>query len=84
MISLRERNKIKDPFLVVCPTTVISHWMNKILEHAPGLKPTAYHGGERDLRSALKQARVLVTSYGILRNDIAPLSRVPIPARRVR
>ncbi len=30
MISLRERNRIKDPFLIVCPTTVISHWMNKI------------------------------------------------------
>ena len=77
IISLRERNQIKDPFLIVCPTTVISHWMNKIHEHAPSLKPFAYHGGERDLKAALKRARVLVTSYGIMRNDIAQLRGVP-------
>lgn len=65
--------------LVVCPTTVISHWMNKIGEHAPSLKPTPYHGGERDLRSALKRARVLITSYGVLRNDIVPLSGIRLP-----
>jgi SNF2 family DNA or RNA helicase len=76
MISLRERNKSKEPFLVVCPTTVISHWMNKIHEHAPALKPAAYHGGERDLKCALRRAKVLVTSYGILRNDIASFSGV--------
>jgi SNF2 family DNA or RNA helicase len=79
MISLRERNRIKDPFLVVGPTSVISHWLNKIRVHAPGLKPLGYHGSERDLRSALKKARVLVTSYGILRNDIAPLSGIRFP-----
>ncbi len=76
MVSLRERNRIRDPFLVVCPTTLISHWLNKIREHAPGLKPAAYHGGERDLKAALKKARALVTSYGVMRNDIARLNEV--------
>jgi superfamily II DNA or RNA helicase len=76
MISLRERDKSKVPFLVVCPTTVISHWMNKIREHAPGLKPVAYYGGVRDLKSSFRKAKVLVTSYGVLRNDIALLGEV--------
>ncbi len=77
MVWLRERQKVKGPFLVVCPTTVISHWMNKIREHAPRLKPAVYHGGQRDLDAALRQARVLLTSYGILRNDIFELNRIP-------
>lgn len=75
MLWLKERQRAKDPFLVVCPTTVISHWLNKVREHAPGLKATVYHGGQRDLDASLKQARVLVTSYGILRNDIERLSQ---------
>jgi superfamily II DNA or RNA helicase len=77
MVSLRERDGIKEPFLIVCPTTVISHWMNRIHEHAPTLKPVVYHGGERDLEAALKRARVLVTSYGIMRQDVAQLRSVP-------
>ena len=76
MVALRQRNKTRDPFLVVCPTTVISHWLDKVRAHAPVLKPAAYHGGERDLQAALKHAKVLVTSYGVMRNDIALLSGV--------
>ncbi len=77
MVWLKERRKSKNRFLVVCPTTVISHWINKIREHAPGLKATVYHGGQRDLDGALRQASVLVTSYGILRNDSVQLSKIP-------
>jgi superfamily II DNA or RNA helicase len=76
MVWLKEQVKIKDRFLVVCPTTVISHWHNKIQEHAPKLKPVVYHGGQRDLESAMKQARILLTSYGVLRNDITRLSKM--------
>jgi superfamily II DNA or RNA helicase len=78
MVWLRERQEVKDPFLVICPMTVISHWLNKIGEHAPELKPAAYHGGQRHLDAVLKNANVLLTSYGILRNDVALLSRVPL------
>ncbi len=77
MVWLRERQKAKEPFLVVCPTTVISHWLNKIREHAPKLKPAVYHGGERSLDGLSKRAVVLLTSYGILRNDILELGRIP-------
>ncbi|NWG14013.1 MAG: DEAD/DEAH box helicase [Acidobacteria bacterium] len=77
MVWLRERQRVKGPFLVVCPTTVISHWMNKIREHAPKLKPAVYHGLERDLDEALEHSKLLLTSYGILRNDVVQLRQVP-------
>ena len=38
MASLREQKKVKAPFLVVSPTTVLSHWERKLSQHAPGLK----------------------------------------------
>ncbi len=73
MLYLRKHRKIKKPFLVVCPTTVLSHWSEKIRDHAPGLKAVIYHGGLRDIDSAFKTGDVLLTSYGILRRDIRAL-----------
>ncbi|MGD9259016.1 MAG: DEAD/DEAH box helicase [Desulfobacterales bacterium] len=64
------------PFIVVCPTTVISHWQKKIAEHAPALKAGVYHGGERNLDSLLKECNTVLTSYGILLRDIKQIERV--------
>ncbi|MBN2241573.1 MAG: DEAD/DEAH box helicase, partial [Acidobacteria bacterium] len=77
MAWIKENQAVKEPFLVVCPTTVVSHWSNKIREHAPRLKTTVYHGGDRELRKTFKKGEVLLTSYGILRNDIAALRKIP-------
>jgi superfamily II DNA or RNA helicase len=77
MAWLKEKQKIKEPFLVVCPTTVISHWRNKIRDHAPGLTTIPYHGGNRNIEGSLKPGNVLLTSYGILRNDILRLKEIP-------
>ena len=75
MVWLAEHQKDKAPLLVICPTTVISHWRNKIREHAPGLKAVVHHGPRRNLKEALDGADVLVTSYGVLRNDILELEK---------
>jgi superfamily II DNA or RNA helicase len=75
MLYLRRHRKIKKPFLVVCPTTVLSHWNDKIREHAPGLKAVLYYGGLRDINQTLETGDVLLTSYGILRRDIKILKK---------
>ncbi|MBL7203703.1 MAG: DEAD/DEAH box helicase [Desulfobacteraceae bacterium] len=77
MVGMREHEKIDSPFLVVCPTTVLSHWNNKMGEHAPGLKPVVYHGGQRDFEDAVGKSNLLLTSYGILRRDIDKLKNIP-------
>jgi len=71
------------PMLVVCPTSVISHWRDKIRDHAPGLRGVVHHGPGRDLSAALggEQAAgegcVVLTSYGVLRRDATALAEVP-------
>ena len=70
MLCLMDQKKITQPFLVVCPTTVISHWHRKIHEHAPGLKPAIYHGDQRDFKTSLDEGNVVLTSYGVLRRDV--------------
>jgi superfamily II DNA or RNA helicase len=73
---LMEKKKAKGPFLVVSPTTVLSHWERKLSQHAPGIKAAVYHGGSRDMDEALKKARILLTTYGVLRRDIDKLRTV--------
>ena len=75
MLYLRKHRRIKKPFLVVCPTTVLSHWYEKLRDHAPGLKAVIYHGSLRNIDSALDSGDVLLTSYGILRRDIRALRK---------
>ena len=78
MLALREHEGVEEPFLVVCPTTVLSHWEEKIRDHAPGLKTAVFHGGQRNLEDSLQEGNVLLTSYGILRNDIGQFEHVPL------
>ncbi len=61
---------------VVAPSTVLSHWERKLSQHVPGLKAAVYHGGARDMDEALKKAKILLTTYGVLRRDIERLRAV--------
>jgi superfamily II DNA or RNA helicase len=77
MVTLLERGEAAEPFLVACPTSVLSHWRNQIHRHAPGLRPVIHHGQQRRLPDRLAAGDVLLTSYGVLRRDAEPLSAIP-------
>jgi SNF2 family DNA or RNA helicase len=79
MLGISTRKQYKTPFLVICPTTVLSHWERKIEDHAPELTVSLYHGSNRDLSAALKDSRVILTSYGVLRKDMSKLSSLHFP-----
>ena len=76
MVWLSQVKKETLPFIVVCPTTVISHWLRKICEHAPTLLPVVYHGTDRQLEKIETPGTVLITSYGILLRDINHLTNL--------
>ncbi len=61
--------------LVVCPTTVLYHWLDKRDMFFNDLAMSLYYGTGRDLETSLKQ-RVVLTSYGVLRRDIEQLRMV--------
>ncbi|MBA3721298.1 MAG: DEAD/DEAH box helicase [Parachlamydiaceae bacterium] len=64
-------------FLVVCPTSVIYHWQEKLEQFLPSLKVHTFYGADRTLDSFQENYDVLLTSYGILRNEQAVLSKIP-------
>jgi SNF2 family DNA or RNA helicase len=73
MVAILEGDEPDARFLVVCPTTVLGHWDRKIMEHAPSLKTALYYGGDRDLETVMETCNVVLTTYGLLRNDIERL-----------
>ncbi len=76
-VSLMEEGKASEPFLVVCPTSVLPHWRDQVRRHAPGLRPVIHHGTQRRPPIGLRKGDVLVTSYGVLRRDAEELSAIP-------
>jgi len=60
--------------LIVMPTSLIHNWANEISKFAPRLKIYLYTGNNRtkskEIGKILKHYHVVLTSYGIARNDI--------------
>jgi superfamily II DNA or RNA helicase len=63
-------------FLVICPTSVLYHWEEKLKEYLPELKVLAYHGQKRSLERFETEFDLLLTSYGIWRNEVLFLSKI--------
>ncbi len=63
-------------FLVVCPASVLYHWPDKQRKFFPGLEMTIHHGPGRDA-DQLRSARLVVTTYGVLRADADLLADLP-------
>ncbi len=55
-------------FLVICPATVVSHWVDKTRNFYPELDYHVYHGARRDLTEA-NDHNLIITTYGVVRRD---------------
>lgn len=64
-------------FLIVCPTSVIYHWQEKLQHFLPSLRVCTFYGTKRSLEAFHQQYDILLTSYGILRNEQELLAKVP-------
>ncbi|MEE4310395.1 MAG: DEAD/DEAH box helicase [candidate division KSB1 bacterium] len=73
--------KKKATFLVVCPTSVIPHWKDKLSQLKKNVHLHVYHGSERDLKYLSREKyAVILTSYGVMRNDLYVLQDIPFEA----
>ncbi len=64
-------------FLVVCPTSVIYHWKDKLESFFPSMRICIFYGSKRSLQEFHEQYDILLTSYGILRIETELLSSIP-------
>ncbi|TXI40574.1 MAG: DEAD/DEAH box helicase [Nitrosomonas sp.] len=63
-------------FLVICPTSVIYHWQEKLQSFLPGLRVHVFYGLERSLEQYDKECHVLLTSYGVWRREVGKLKNI--------
>ena len=60
--------------LVVCPTSLIFNWEAEIQKFCPTMKYLLHYGQQRDFtEEQFKEADVVLTSYGVVRNDLEHL-----------
>jgi superfamily II DNA or RNA helicase len=77
MLDARYRAEPKPPpTLIVVPRSVVFNWMDEAAKFTPSLKMQAYTGADRHgLRAAFAEHNIIVTSYGLMRRDIAELRK---------
>lgn len=72
---LGQKSLKKRRFLVVCPTSVIFHWQDKLAQFLPNLKVHTFYGFKRTLKNIPKEGLIL-TSYGIARVEKKKLEKI--------
>lgn len=71
------QSPIRSRFLIVCPTSVIYHWQEKLAEHLPKLSVRTFYGITRSLNEMLATGDIILTSYGIVRLEFENLKKIP-------
>ena len=65
------------PSLIVAPRSVVHNWLEEAARFTPRLKQVAYSGsGRKKLLPELGENHLVVTTYGLLRRDIAELREI--------
>lgn len=72
ILKMKQDGKLKNPVLVVCPTTLLGNWMKELEMFAPNLKAAIYHGPERQLDV---KNDIILTTYAIMRIDVEELKK---------
>lgn len=72
LLKLKDENKLKNPVLVVCPTTLMGNWIKELKMFAPSLKTSIYHGADRKLDL---KTDIIITTFAILRIDIEEIKK---------
>jgi len=81
-LSLFETKHSKMPAsLVVAPTSLLHNWYNELRRFAPELNIFVYAGNKRlktkNIARIFNYYNVIITSYGVMRNDIEYLHEYP-------
>ncbi|MEM6700279.1 MAG: DEAD/DEAH box helicase, partial [Bacteroidota bacterium] len=75
ILKLKEDSELgRSKVLTIVPTTLLTNWQKEIQKFAPDLKTHIYHGFNRQLEP-LKEADVLITTYGVVRTETSKLQK---------
>ncbi|TFE04088.1 DEAD/DEAH box helicase [Jeotgalibacillus salarius] len=80
MLHVRKNESPEQPFLIICPTSVLGNWQREIERFSPDLEVQLHYGPMRAKSEAFNRsiahADVVLTSYGLCHADLEELSAV--------
>jgi len=80
LLDQRERLGMKQPALIVCPTSVVGNWQREIARFAPSLRVMIHRGVDRQTGAqfarAAKRQDVVLTSFPLLARDRETLAAI--------
>lgn len=80
LLTLRQRDLLEAPILLVCPTSVLGNWDREIRKFATGFKVLMHHGSKRSHGAAFarkaKTSTIVLTSYALVQRDLKDYERV--------
>ena len=84
-LLLHRKEKYPDDpgsILIISPTSVLFNWTREIKKFAPELEVVLHHGRDRikdasQISEYIKPHRIILTSFGTLRNDVDLLELIP-------
>jgi len=80
LLHLKEQEALKEPTLLVCPTSVLGNWEREVKKFGPTLKVLMHHGDKRPKGKAFAQAvkgqDLIITSYALIQRDLKSLQSV--------
>jgi superfamily II DNA or RNA helicase len=72
----RYRRQMKGPSLIVVPRSLVFNWLQEAEKFTPRLRILDYSGpGRHDTRDDFRHYDLIVTTYGVMRSDIAELAQ---------
>jgi superfamily II DNA or RNA helicase len=74
--ALIEQRECSGPHLVICPASVLEYWERQLKRFLPEIRVKTHYSGNRDEKLNTDDFDILITTFGILRNDIELLSAI--------
>ncbi|MGF1459632.1 MAG: DEAD/DEAH box helicase [Leptolyngbyaceae cyanobacterium] len=80
LLTMKQRELLDGPVLLVCPTSVLGNWQREIHKFGPELKVLLHHGDKRSHAAVFARkargANVVLTSYTLAQRDLKDFERV--------
>ncbi|RXT15420.1 DEAD/DEAH box helicase [Ammoniphilus sp. CFH 90114] len=80
LLYLKENEPLKEPSLLICPTSVLGNWQKELRRFAPSLKVYIHYGGARkkgeEFSVVVHNADIVLTTYNLSHLDSDELQSV--------